>query len=395
MKVVQINSVCGVGSTGRIALSISQVSRECNIENFVVYGYGHCDYPYAEPMQNQLYLKTNILKTRLFGKHGFYSQSATKKLLKRLDKLKPDILHLHNVHGHYINVKMLFNYIAKKNLKVIWTLHDCWPFTGHCTYFDFAGCGKWKTGCSDCVQKRAYPNSWFFDRSKGNFKAKKELFCSVEDMTIVTPSKWLADIVNQSFLGNYPCRVINNGIDLEKFKPQSSDLKNELGLDNKKILLGICFCLYDRKGGKYLVDLAKMLDEDEHMVILGLETDETLPENVTVLPKTNSVEELARIYSMADVFVNPTLEDNFPTVNIESLACGTPVVTFDTGGSAEILDEATGEVAEKGNVDELYKKVKKVLDAGKEQFCTACRNRAVQMYSDKDKFMEYIHLYQE
>ena len=395
MKVVQINSVCGTGSTGRIALGISEISHQHNIDNFIIYGYGKCDYLYSECMQSVIYLKFNILKTRLFGKHGFYSQLATKKLLKRLDEITPDIIHLHNIHGHYINVRMLFEYIVKKDIKVIWTLHDCWAFTGHCSYFDYIGCDKWKTGCYECAQRRNYPDSWFFDRSKECFKDKKELFCSVMDMTIVTPSKWLADLIGESFLNKYPCKIINNGIDLGKFKPQSSELKNKLGLSDKKILLGICFNLYDRKGGKYLIELAKMLGEDEHIVILGLNTDEQLPGNVTVLPKTNSVDELAKIYSMADVFVNPTLEDNFPTVNIESLACGTPVVTFNTGGSPEIIDEKTGSVVDKGNVEVLYEKVKEILCKDREEYRKECRTRAEHMYRDKDRFEEYIELYQK
>lgn len=393
MKVVQINGVCGQGSTGRIAQSISEVASENNIENYLFYGVGTSDYTLSECLESDLYLKFNILKTRLFGKHGFYSKTATRRLLKRLDEIKPDIIHLHNIHGHYLNIKLLFNYIKKHNIKIIWTLHDCWPYTGHCAYYDFAKCDKWITGCHNCSQKHAYPTSKIFDRSKSLYNEKKELFTGVNDLILVTPSEWLANDVKKSFLKEYPVKVINNGIDLTKFNIKQTNLKEKLGIQGKKIILGICFELYDRKGGKYLVELSKLLQPDEHIVILGLQTQEKLPENITVLPKTNSVEELAEIYSMADVFANTTLEDNFPTVNIESLACGTPIVTFDTGGSAEIIDETTGYKVEKGDVETMYQKINCILEKDKNEYKESCRNRAERLYSEKDKFNEYIELY--
>lgn len=395
MKIVQINGVCGQGSTGRIAQSISEVASENSIENYIFYGIGTSEYPLAERIESNLYLKLNILKTRFFGKHGFYSQTATRRLLKRLDEINPDIIHLHNIHGHYLNVKLLFNYIKKHNIKTIWTLHDCWAYTGHCAYYDFAKCDKWVTGCYNCSRKHAYPTSMIFDRSKSVYTQKKELFTGVNDLILVTPSEWLANDVRRSFLKDYPVKVINNGIDLKRFAVRDTSLKEKLGLSDKKIILGICFELYDRKGGKYLVEMAKLLSKDQHIVILGLSTEEKLPENITVLPKTNSVEELAEIYSMADVFANTTLEDNFPTVNIEALACGTPVVTFDTGGSAEIIDENTGYSVKKGDVITMYEKVKAVLDADKETYRTNCRKRAEDLYSENDKFKEYIELYKK
>lgn len=395
MKVVQINTVCDRGSTGRIALSISKLADKNGIENYIFYGAGYSDYPLAERIEGNLYLKLNILKTRLFGKHGFYSQTATRRLLKKLDKIKPDILHLHNIHGHYLNVAMIFKYIKRNKIKIIWTLHDCWAYTGHCAYYDYSQCDKWKSGCYKCSQKHTYPVSKIFDRSKSAYKEKKALFTGVEDLILVTPSEWLAKDVKKSFLKEYPVRVINNGIDLIKFNIKETDLKERLGLSDKKIILGICFDLYDRKGGKYLVELSKLLAEDEHIVILGLSTQEKLPENITVLPRTNCVEELAEIYSMADAFANTTLEDNFPTVNIESLACGTPVVTFDSGGSAEIIDENTGYKVPKGDINAMYNKIKTIFSVDRDVYRENCRKRAEEMYSEDEKFNEYIELYKE
>lgn len=393
MKVVQINSVCGIGSTGRIVKSISEIATEKGIGNHIFYGSGKCDYALATCIENNWYLKLSILKTRLFGKHGFYSQIATRKLLKRLDEINPDIIHLHNIHGHYINVKMLFRYIKQHDIKTIWTLHDCWAFTGHCAHYDYAECEKWKNGCYKCSQKHTYPVSLLFDRSKSSYKDKKSLFTKVKDMIIITPSEWLADEVKKSFLKDYSIKVINNGINLGNFNITKTDLKSKLGLTGKKIILGICSNLYDMKGGKYLVELSKFLKDDEHMVILGLSTNETLSEKITVLPKTNNVKQLAEIYSMADVFANTTLQDTFPTVNIESLACGTPVVTFDSGGSAEIIDENTGYKVSKGDVTAMYEKIEIIFSEDCKINSDNCRKRAEERYCEKERFNEYIKLY--
>lgn len=394
MKVVQINSCFGNGSTGKIAEGIMNVLDEKNIENYAFYGAGTSKNKKAFKMNGKLYLKFNILKTRLFGKNGFYSHFATFRMIKKLKKITPDVIHLHNIHGHYINVKMLFKYIKKNNIKTIWTLHDCWSFTGHCAYFDALNCNKWKLGCERCIGKKTYPVSWIFDRSKTLYKEKKKAFCGVEDLTIVTPSIWLKDLVKQSFLKDYPVKVINNGIDLNAFKPVDSDIRKEYNIENDFVVMGISFTLNDRKGGKYIVDVATKMPNIK-FVIVGLKTEEKLPENVIVLPKTNSKEEMAKIYSTADVFLNPTLEDNFPTVNLEALACGTPVITFETGGSPESVSEDVGIVVQKGNVDELCNAILGVKIKTKEYYTKNCVEKAKKMYDEKEKFLEYIRIYGE
>ncbi len=390
MKVVQINSCYGVGSTGRIVEGISKVLDENNIENYVFYAIGNQDNKNAFKMESKLYLKFNVLKTRFFGKHGFYSHFATYRLLKKIDRIKPDIIHLHNIHGHYINVRMLFNYIKKKNTKVIWTLHDCWAFTGHCAHFDYIGCEKWKNGCNNCRQLKSYPKSLIFDRSKISFHDKKTFFMGVKDLTIITPSEWLSKLVKQSFLKDYPVEVINNGIDLNSFKTAESNFREKYGIENNFVVMGIAFDLYSKKGGKYLIELAKKLGDEYTVVIVGLPTSKEYPKNVITVPRTNSKEELAKIYSMADVFVNPTLEDTFPTVNLEALACGTPVITFNTGGSPESVDESTGYIVEKCDVDELAEKVLKIK---KGNYTGACIAKAKKMYDENVKFKEYLNLY--
>lgn len=393
MKIVQINSCYGVGSTGKIAEGISNILTENNIENYIFYGTGKNDSENAFRIGNDLYLKFNILKTRIFGKHGFYSHIATYNVIKKLDKIKPDIIHLHNIHGHYINIKMLFNYIKKNNIKTIWTLHDCWAFTGHCAHFDYIGCEKWKTVCDTCPQLKEYPKSLLLDRSRDSYSDKKQIFTEIGDLTVVTPSKWLGGLVKQSFLKNYPIKVINNGIDLNSFRPIRSNFHEKYNLENKFIVMGIASDLKGKKGGKYLIELAERLDENYAVVIVGLPKSESYPKNVIVLPRTNSKEELAKVYSASDVFANPTLEDTFPTVNLEALACGTPVVTFNTGGSPESVDEKTGFIVEKENIEELYQKVVEIKNVGKQYYKEYCLKKANDLYNEKKCFEEYLEFY--
>lgn len=397
MKVLFINSVCGFGSTGKIVVDLYNFCNNKGAQSLICYGRKNNNLKNINSIKisNSFLTLINVLFARIFDNEGLNSHISTIKLIKIIEKNKPDIIHLNNIHGYYLNFKMLFNYLKKCETPIVWTLHDCWAFTGHCAHYDYVKCNKWESGCYKCTQKHTYPVSLIFDRSKSAYKDKKEIFTRVKDMTIVTPSEWLAGEVKKSFLSSYPIKVINNGVDLNKFCIKETDLKNRLGVKDKKIILGICFNLYDMKGGKYLVELSKLLKADEHMVILGLSTKEKLPENITVLPKTNSVEQLAEIYSMANVFVNTTLQDTFPTVNIESLACGTPVVTFDSGGSAEIIDENTGYKVSKGDVTAMYEKIKIILADDRKIYRENCRKRAEKLYCENERFNEYIKMYEK
>lgn len=390
MKVVQINSVCGQGSTGKIAVDISRSLNDRGIENYILYGIGKSEYPEGISISDMYYVKLNILLTRLLGKHGFYSHGATHKLIKHLKRIKPDVIHLHNIHGHYLNVRMLFHYIKKNNIKTIWTLHDCWSFTGHCSHFNFVGCEKWKSGCHNCEQLREYPVSLLFDRSRGGYKAKKKVFTGVGDMTIVTPSDWLGNLVSQSFLKDYNVLTVNNGIDLSVFKPCKSDIKSKLGIADKKVILAVSAHYGERKGYKYYLDLAKRLPQDYVIVMVGVSEEQrnTLPQNIIGITRTENQRELAELYTAADVMVNLTLEDTFPTVNIESIACGTPVITWEIGGSPEIAGDECGAVEKALDLDGIYKAIMSVTkDEDK------CVNRAKEKF-DKNKMIEtYIELY--
>ena len=362
MKILQINSVCGLGSTGRIATDIHAALQAKGIESHIMFGRGEargCDS--AIKISSQLDFYSHALQTRLFDNHGFCSTKATQQAIEALDELKPDIVHLHNIHGYYLNVELLFAYLKRqKKIKVIWTLHDCWPFTGHCSYFDFCGCDKWKTQCFSCPQKNTYPASNGLDNSKSNYQRKKAAFSWVKDLTIVTPSQWLADLVKQSYLKDYPVQVVNNGIDLSVFQPRQSEFRVKHNLVDKFLIMGAASVWSPRKGFDDFIALAKILPDNYHLVMVGLSPDKikTLPSNIIGIHRTDNPTELAEIYSAADVFFNPTYEDNYPTVNLEAIACCTPVITYNTGGSPESVSTEHGFVVAKGDVSAVLAVVK-------------------------------------
>lgn len=397
MRILQINSVCGVGSTGRITVGIHGVLREYRHESYIAYGRGSargCDT--ATRIGDKFDIYVHAMKTRLFDKHGYGSYRATEEFIRRVKLLDPDIVHLHNIHGYYINIELLFRYLKAAGKPVIWTFHDCWPFTGHCAYFSYAGCEKWRNGCGSCPQIRSYPSSILIDNSAQNFARKRELFSSVKDLIIVTPSRWLAGLVQKSFFAEHHIVVINNGIDLGIFRPRESSYRQRYDLENKFIMLGVASPWSRRKGYSYFAAVSQRLKNDEVIVLVGMQENQikSLPQNIIGIARTDSAEELAEVYSAADVFVNPTLEDNFPTTNLEALACGTPVITFDTGGSGESVDSGCGFVVEQGNVDGLMCSIETVKQRGKSCYSGHARERAMMLYDKNVKFREYLDLYQ-
>lgn len=326
------------------------------------------------------------------GLKDHFNVINTKLFINKLNNINPDLIHLHNFHDSYLNMKLFFDYINSNNIPVIWTLHDCWPFTGQCTYFDLVNCDRWQHQCDNCPQINKYPDSKC-DKTNCLYNLKKEIFNSVNNLTIVTPSKWLAELVNKSFLSNKNIEVINNGINLDIFKPRQSKIKNKYNIDSKYIVLGVAAGWSERKGLNTFIELSRRLNDDYKIVLVGTndEIDKELPSNIVSIYKTYNQDELAEIYSEADVFVNPTLEENFPTVNIESIACGTPVITYDTGGAKEMLNNNCGSVIEKGNIDKLEKEIIEVCENSKYKQ-KDCIKQSKQ-FDMNDKFNDYVQLY--
>lgn len=397
MKVVEINSV-PYGSTGKITFTLAELLKEKGSCSTCFTGFSWHKNNYREFQQvGNFWTKTfHMYMSKLFGNHGCYSRISTNNLVKNIKAVSPDIIHLHNIHGWYINIPILFNYLKESNIPVVWTLHDCWAFTGGCAHFTFCGCDKWLIGCGDCNNLLEYPISSKLDKTQKMWQMKKNCFCGFDNLTVVTPSRWLADLAGRSYLQEYPIRVIHNGVDLEIFKPCLSNFRKKYGIpENQYMILGVSLGWSERKGLDVFVNLANKLSNDYKIVLVGTDdkTDSQLPKSIISIHRTQNQQELAEIYSAADVFVNPTREENYPTVNMESVACGTPVLTFRTGGSPEMLDETCGSVVDCDDIAALEKEIIRICSE-KPFTREACVKKAKQ-FDMNDRYKEYIELYSE
>lgn len=398
MRILQINTIVNAGSTGRITEDIGCILLDSGHESYIAYGRG-ADVSKSELMKigNHIDVYRHGIVSLLFDRHGFSSRRATLHLIKRIEEISPDIISLHNVHGYYLNIEILFNYLRRSNIPVVWTLHDCWSFTGHCSFFDKVDCQKWKTGCSHCELKRTYPSSLLFDNSGNNFIRKKELFNQVHNMDLVVYSQWLKNKVEESFLSNHPVYKIHSGIDLNIFKPQTNDIRELYKIDDREVILGCANIWNNRKGLDDFLYLKSKFANRYNIVLVGLTRKQinNLPHDIIGIERTRNVEELASLYSLADIFVNPTTADNFPTTNIEALACGTPVVTYNTGGSGEAVDDRTGIVVNKSDKQKLYEAVAEVIGNGKKHYMQYCRERAEAKFNKEDRYRDYIKLFEQ
>ena len=393
MKVLMVNSVCGIGSTGRICTDLAEVLESHGHEVRIAYGRGEVPKNYARlsyRIGNDFSVRINGAKARLFDNEGFNAGANTRRFLKWANSYNPDILHLHNLHGYYLNVEVLFNWIkSRPNMKVVWTIHDCWAFTGHCSHFDFVGCDRWKTGCHNCPQTKEYPKS-YFDFSKRNYERKKRVFTGVSNMTLVTPSDWLLGVVEKSFLGVYPAKTIRNGIDLSVFKTTESNIKERLGVADKKIILGVANVWNERKGFFDFIKLSEIVSDDYIIMLVGVtaEQKKTLPKNIIGIERTNNVRELAEIYTAADVFVNPSVEETMGLTTAEALACGTPAVVYNKTAVPEVVSESSGVV--------LSENTPEAIKSAVENLCLTsdgCAERAKEFDKTK-KYSEYLKLYE-
>lgn len=395
MRVLQVNCVYPEGSTGKIAKGLHDACVDRGMECVSAFRHGKKDSLPEDSLEISSRWDSRVhgVLARFTMFKGCFSYFKTHSFVRKLKVYKPDVIHLHNLHGSYVNVGLLMNYIKANDIPVVFTLHDCWAFTAICSHFTIAGCDKWETGCGNCPQRRKYSSSPI-DLTAKMWGIKKKWFTEVERLVVVTPSEWLADLAKRSFLGEYSVMTINNGIDLAVFAPAPSDFRSRYALDGKKIVLGVAFGWSYEKGLDVFVDLARRLPDDYGIVLVGADEamERSLPTRIVSIRRTNEQKELAEIYTAADVFVNPTREDVLPTVNIEALACGTPVVTFNAGGSPECIDATCGASVAVDDIDALEREIIRICE-GKPFGSEACVHRAA--HFDKDaRLGDYLDLYE-
>ena len=404
-RLLQINPVLRVStSTGRIMQEIGELAMSNGWESYIAYSKGRdgimpCKSELV-PVGGKWSTLWHGVETRLFDRHGLASEKATQQFIEDIKRISPDIIHIHNIHGYFLNYKVLFRYLSQCGIPVIWTVHDCWLYTGHCYYYSYVGCDKWQTGCNRCPQKRRFPASLLIDRSAKNYDDKKAAFTSMpkDKLTIVPVSEWIKGEMQKSFLKGYEFKVIHNGINTEVFHIcDTEEIRNRYGLGNKHILLGVASIWIEEKGLEDFIKMSKLLGDDEIIVLVGIKPEQKnkLPHNIIGIARTDNVHQLAELYSAADAFINPTWQDNYPTVNLEAIACGTPVITYRTGGSIEAVTENTGIIVEQGDVKGLADAARLIRQRGKAHNRTLCREYALQHFNKEDRYADYLNLYEE
>jgi len=396
----QISISINSGSIGRIAEQIGQMAITQGWSSHITYARNFVlpSTSKAVKIGNIFDMYWHGITTRLFDNHCLSSTYATKKLIKKIRQIKPDIIQIHNIHGYYINMKILFNFLKNTDMPVVWTLHDCWSFTGHCVHFDYLGCEKWLTGCGNCPQKGEYPASKFLDRSYRNYVLKKRLFDQMKNMTIIPVSFWLEKLVKKSLLKNHPIRVIPNGIDTSIFYPimDTRTVKKKYGINGKFILLGAANIWGKRKGFDDFVALNKIINHDMYIIVLvGLNNEQKkkIPKEMIGIERTENVDELAALYSVADVYISCSVEETFGLTIAESMACSTPVIAYNCTAIPELVDNNTGFIVERGDVESLYKAIVKIQKKGKQYYAISCREKIMKYYNKKKCCNKYMTLY--
>lgn len=400
MKVIQINAVYGYGSTGVIVKDIENALLEEGNESRIVYQHSNLVKTDINGLQmgNVVDWKIHAILTRVLGKQGYASGNSTKRLIKYLETEKPDIVHLHNLHANYININQLLSYLAKKNIATILTLHDCWFFTGKCFHFTMCGCEKWKIGCGKCPQNKEDVKSLFWDKSKQVFKDKKEKFQAIQNLTIVGCSDWIKNLAKESpIFRNKQLVRIYNGVDTDIFHPKKENkFRETYGLTGQFIILGMANKWLQDMNKETFRKIRETLLPDELIVIVGC-SEEQKSElkqyfNVLSIGYISNRNKLAEIYSAADVFVNMTFEDTLPTVNMESICCGTPVITYNSCGSPELISPGiTGYVIPQKSVKELRNAINRIKQGfiDKEKCAYVGKNK----FDKRRQYKEYLQLY--
>lgn len=399
-KILQINSAANSASTGRIAEQIGLLAKADGCDSYIAYGrIANKSQSKLIRIGNNLSVRLHGIESLLFDNHGLSSSLATRQFINAIKEIGPDIIHLHNIHGYYLNYQLLFEFLSSMRIPVVWTLHDCWPFTGHCSYYSDIDCQKWQKQCGQCPKIHNYPKSLFWDRSERNYRIKKECFNSITNLTLVPVSHWLEDEVKKSFLAKHNVHCILNGIDIEQFKPKENldYVRDSYGLNGKKILLGVATAWGPRKGWADYIKLSGMLSKDYQIVMVGVTEKKAkeLPSNILVIKRTESVDELAELYSVADVVLNLSDEESFGLTTAEGFACGTPSIVYNCTASPELITTETGFVLEKGDLEGVVKAIYAITTNGKEHYAGKCRERAVSLYDKNKNYSQYIELYNE
>lgn len=399
MNILRIGPSVNRGSTSRIMEQLGELVQKEGWRSIIGYGrVANKSTSTTIKIGNKISLYNHVLQTRLFDKHGYGSYHATKIFLNKVDEVKPDLVHLHNIHGYYINIQLLFNYLLKHNLPVVWTFHDCWPYTGHCTHYADAKCNKWKTHCESCPLKTSYPKSIFLDRSFKNYDFKKSIFTSLENLTIVAVSDWLKSDIEKSFMNKYPILRIYNGVDIDYFKPYEDyeyvKLKYSIPKD-KNVLLACATSWSNNKGFLDYIKLSKMLNKDYVIVLVGLPSKliKKLPNNIIGIPITYDIEELAKLYSLSSIVLNLSKQESFGKTTVEGLACGTPGIVYDVTASPELIDSETGIVVQKDDISQVCEAIYEIERWNKSNLQIKCRDRAKSFFDKNINFMKYIDLY--
>lgn len=399
MRLFQINTTVNTGSTGRIAEDIGLYIINQGGESMIAYGRnakGSNSKTYK--IGGKLDQINHLVQTRLFDTHGFHSKNSTVELIKQIESFDPDVIHLHNLHGYYLNVEILFDFLKKYNRPVVWTLHDCWAFTGHCCYFERVQCNKWKTHCCECPLQYLYPESIGKDNSRLNFDRKRKAFLGVKNLTIVTVSNWLMEQVKQSFLNEYQIQTVYNGVDLSIFKPLDQiECKEKLGFKGFKILLGIANEWSDGKGLHSFIEISKNISAEFKIVVVGVKESQKrkLPDSIIAVDKTSTIEELVEYYSSADVFITPSMAETFGMVVAEALACGTPCIVNNTTALPELITNDVGKVISFNNVSDVINSISDISRFNKLEYKNACISRASKLFSLETHLSSYFKIYNE
>lgn len=394
MIVAQINTEYGIGSTGRIVQELhDQLVRRGDICQVFCSGNHTNALPNSYRINSKIGLRIHQIQSRILGDQGCHSSFATRKLVADLKALSPDVIHLHNLHGYYLNIEILFQYLKSFHGKIVWTLHDCWAFTGHCTHFADVGCERWKSHCGNCPQLHSYPYSWFLDCSETLHRKKEVLFSNLNRMIIVTPSDWLASLVRKSFLGRYPIHTIHNGVDQTAFRPTDSCFRQQHHLEDRTILLGVAAAWSAKKGLDVFIQLAEQLSERYQIVLVGTDSavEQMLPSKILSIRRTHDIQQLAEIYSAADIFINPTRADTFPTVNLEAISCGTPVITYDSCGCRETVPSGCGVVISERSAEGIRNALQKMDAEGR----LSVKLHAPQFFDHSRAIQQYMAIYDD